>query len=102
MNAARTRFETSLRPWLRLHLSTWLLLLMPAAWLMLANIPGEHRHDWHNREVIGCEHGWPCTWLVRQPITCCICSAASGAQPLRTNFKLTFKSDRVDLSVLDA
>ncbi|HEV3339742.1 MAG TPA: hypothetical protein VG125_05280 [Pirellulales bacterium] len=65
MDAARC-FETSRRSWLRLHFSTWLLLLMPGTVLMLANIPGEYRLDWHNRKAIGCEHGWPCVWLVRQ------------------------------------
>jgi hypothetical protein len=50
----------------RLHCSTWLLLLIPATVLALANVPGEYRLHWHTGKPMGCEHGWPCAWLVRQ------------------------------------
>ncbi|HET6880575.1 MAG TPA: hypothetical protein VFI31_10495 [Pirellulales bacterium] len=65
MEAARMRLQSSHRPWLRLHFSTWVFLALPAALLALANIPGEYRLHWHTGKPMGCEHGWPCAWLVR-------------------------------------
>lgn len=63
--------EKGSRPWHRLHLSTWLLLMLPAAALGLANLPGERvdiiasRHSFNEST---CEHGWPRVWLVRDPV----------------------------------
>jgi Leucine-rich repeat (LRR) protein len=59
------------RAWYRLHISTWLLLSAPAAVLALVNLAGEsvvifrERYPFSPEESI-CEHGWPCTWLVRE------------------------------------
>lgn len=61
--------EVARRPRHRLHLSTWLVLILPAALLGLANIPGEHRvlfRQWYTDEEVLCEHGWPLVWLTRQ------------------------------------
>lgn len=44
-------------------------LSLPATTLLLANIAGSPDSlsslDWWNAQIV--EHGWPCTWLVRQP-----------------------------------
>lgn len=52
----------------RLHASTWLALVPVVAVLVLANVPGEYtvfdpEHLFDDNTV--CDHGWPCTWLVR-------------------------------------
>lgn len=52
----------------RLHASTWLALLPVIVVLALANVPGEYvifdpEHPFGDSKI--CEHGWPCTWLVR-------------------------------------
>lgn len=52
----------------RLHASTWLALTPVVAVVVLANVPGEYtvfdpEHPFGDNKV--CDHGWPCTWLVR-------------------------------------
>lgn len=51
------------RSWRRLHLSTWLFLVLPGILLALAMIPGEREAVFDDPT---CDHGWPCTWLSRQ------------------------------------
>jgi hypothetical protein len=80
------------RPWYRLHASTYVMLLLTAAVLLLLNVPGQRIIEFslypyerqpevmlqkqtplvlvgrHKRQINishGLAHGWPCTWLVR-------------------------------------
>lgn len=61
--------QPSYRSWRRLHCSTWMALSLPATTLLLANIAGSLASlsdlGWWNAHIV--EHGWPSTWLVRQP-----------------------------------
>ncbi|HEX5442236.1 MAG TPA: hypothetical protein VFW87_00345 [Pirellulales bacterium] len=53
----------------RLHASTCFALLPVMAAIALANVPGEYvlfGRDFPVGAEVCCEHGWPCTWLVRK------------------------------------
>lgn len=53
----------------RLHASTWLALVPFAAVIALVNVPGEYVYSGPGPlygEEECCDHGWPCTWLVRK------------------------------------
>jgi hypothetical protein len=67
--------ESSPRPWYRLHLSTWVVLLITTGILVLLIIPGENAerpyHLWYPtsshyglRDLI-LQHGWPWQYLER-------------------------------------
>ncbi|MHC4402779.1 MAG: hypothetical protein ACYTG0_24210, partial [Planctomycetota bacterium] len=55
------------RPWYRLHLSTWIVLLIAGTILFLSNVPGERRLSQTAATYFVMEHGWPLVYLVRLP-----------------------------------
>jgi len=57
------------RPWWRLHFSTWCLVFLALAVLLLANIPGSYDYftdRWSVKNGFRVHHGWPWTMLERK------------------------------------
>ena len=54
------------RPWWRLHLSTWCLVLLTVAVLAVLNIPGSLPQNSAGPDRSGIAHGWPWTMMERR------------------------------------
>jgi hypothetical protein len=55
------------RPWHRLHLSTWLLILLLLGFFAIVEIPGTPPHRLMGWPFQSMEHGWPWVFLERWP-----------------------------------